>query len=105
MLNTLNGKVDSGHSSPRRDLAVGRSLRIGGAWRWSMPLAAWCALVGGFFFRYGIVKTPPEILQRGPAIMASFSPEDQRTRGGGRGADPNNRSGEIVPRSKLNEKK
>ncbi|HEV3235631.1 MAG TPA: NrfD/PsrC family molybdoenzyme membrane anchor subunit [Gemmataceae bacterium] len=104
MLNTIHGKVVLATLLLGVLLPLAVHLRIGGARRWSMPLAAWCALIGGFFFRYGIIKTPPEILERGPSIMASFSPEDERTRGGGRGADPNNRGEEVVPRSKLNEK-
>jgi formate-dependent nitrite reductase membrane component NrfD len=103
-LNTVNGKIVVATILLGVVLPLAVHLRIGGGWGWSMPLAAWLALVGGFFFRYGIVKTPPEILERGPSIMASFSPEDQRLRGGGRGADPNNRGEEIIPRSKLSKK-
>jgi hypothetical protein len=104
LLHTTSGKVVLFTLVVGVLLPLSVHLRIGGAWGWSMPVAAWCALVGGLLLRYGVVKTPPEILNRGPAVMASFSPEDGRPRGGGRGADPNNRGGEVIPRSKLNEK-
>lgn len=104
LFHTVNGKIIFFTMIVGVLLPLAVHLRIGGAWGWSMPVAAWCALVGGFLLRYSVVKTAPEILERGPAVMASFSPEDGRPRGGGRGADPNNRGGEVIPRSKLNKK-
>jgi formate-dependent nitrite reductase membrane component NrfD len=59
------------------------------------------ALLGGFLLRYALVSTPPELLSRGPAHLAGFSPEDGRARGGGTGADPGNRTPELQPRSKV----
>jgi protein NrfD len=64
-------------------------------------LAAAFGLFGGFLLRYALLKTPPELLARGPAGVARFSPEDGRPRGEGTGADPNNRGGEVLPHSKV----
>jgi protein NrfD len=81
--------------------------------------AAVLALVGGFIMRYALVTTPPELLQRGPALVAGasleagplagggaamlprFSPEEGRPPGGGPGADPGNYVGEPSPRSRV----
>jgi formate-dependent nitrite reductase membrane component NrfD len=63
--------------------------------------AAVLALVGGFFLRFGILTTPPALLADQPAVSAGFGPEDGRPRGGGMGADPGNRVGEVKPPSKL----
>jgi formate-dependent nitrite reductase membrane component NrfD len=68
---------------------------------WRAPAAAACALLGGLLLRYGAVRTPSEVLARGPGIEASFAPEAHR-RVGQPGADVNNRPGPVVrPRSKL----
>src|SRR5262249_47885915 len=83
--------------------------------------AAVLALVGGFVLRYAIVLTPPELLATAPHLsprsslseaqtpigtagsvgLHRFRPEEGRDRGGGPGADPGNRAGEVQPRSKL----
>lgn len=77
-------------------LRLGVSLSARGA-----VVAAAFALVGGFLLRYALLTTPPELLARGPAGVARFSPEDGRHRGEGTGADPDNRGGEVRPRSKV----
>jgi formate-dependent nitrite reductase membrane component NrfD len=59
------------------------------------------ALLGGFLLRYAVVSTAPELLSRGPAHVAGFSPEDGRVPGGGIGADPGNRPPHLHPRSKV----
>lgn len=65
-------------------------------------VAAVFALVGGFILRYGILTTPPELLERGPAAAATgFGPEAGRPRGGGPGADPGNKPGTIHPHSRV----
>jgi formate-dependent nitrite reductase membrane component NrfD len=64
-------------------------------------VAAVLALVGGFLLRYALLTTPPELLARGPAGVARFSPEDGRPRGEGTGADPHNYAGEVEPPSKV----
>jgi hypothetical protein len=73
--------------------------------------------------RYGILTTPPEMLEHANTLRSrfaqeieaakpfpdwpqlppefKFSPEDGRPRGGGPGADPGNRSADFVPRSKV----
>jgi len=63
--------------------------------------AALLALAGGFLLRYGLLTTPPELLRTAPAALATFGPEDGRPRGGGAGADPGNRAGEVQPPSKI----
>jgi formate-dependent nitrite reductase membrane component NrfD len=82
--------------------------------------AAVFALVGGFILRYCILRTPPELLANTEAarsaehretampgslldrkLLAGFSPEDGRPAGSGPGADPGNKAGELVPRSKV----
>lgn len=94
-------------------------LRLGKMVKHGAVTAALFALVGGFLLRYGILRTPPEILRLPPdtvarlvdesqlaghpatALLAKFSPEDQRSRGGGRGADPGNRPADLQPPSKV----
>jgi formate-dependent nitrite reductase membrane component NrfD len=76
-------------------------LRLGIFGRWGMGAAAVLALLGGFMLRYGILTTPPYILEHQPPVAASFGPEDGRARGGGRGADPGNTPGEVKPLSKI----
>jgi formate-dependent nitrite reductase membrane component NrfD len=83
---------------------------------WAMA-AAVLALVGGLVLRYGLIYTPPELLARAPktapraaapavigdphaALIPHFSPEDGRPPENP-GADPNNRAGEVQPRSKV----
>jgi formate-dependent nitrite reductase membrane component NrfD len=83
-----------------------------------VPIAALCALLGGFFLRYGLLHMPPELLARGQEVLARersspvatplppgdwvrVSPEDGRPPGGGPGADPMNRPAELMPRSKI----
>jgi formate-dependent nitrite reductase membrane component NrfD len=74
---------------------------VGTTRRWGVPMAAACVLVGGLLLRYGAVMTAGELLARGPAVQASFGPEEGRHIGQ-RGADVDNRSGPtVVPRSKL----
>jgi hypothetical protein len=77
-------------------------LRLGIFGRWGFGAAAVLALLGGFMLRYGILTTPPTLLEHQPPIAASFGPEDGRLRGGGPGADPGNRAGEVQPASKIN---
>lgn len=78
--------------------------------------SAVCALLGGLLLRYGILTTPPELLAHRPAILAETpegpigtppntwfrpaSPEDGR-QPEQRGADPDNRSPETRPQSKV----
>jgi formate-dependent nitrite reductase membrane component NrfD len=78
-------------------------LRLGMDGRWSLPAAAACALLGGFILRYGILKTPPEILRNGPALASHFSPEDGRLVGQ-TGADSGNRRKDFAPRTKVTDK-
>jgi formate-dependent nitrite reductase membrane component NrfD len=77
--------------------------------------AAALALVGGFVLRYALLTTPPELLadrarqptvsgapEAGtPAGLGPFGPEDGRERGGGPGADPENRRDGQRPPSKV----
>jgi formate-dependent nitrite reductase membrane component NrfD len=86
------------------------------------PIAASVlALVGGFVLRYAILATPPELLAQAPdiafrsslsqaqapvgtagrVVLNNLSPEEGRARGGGPGADPGNKAGAMVPRSKV----
>ena len=80
---------------------LGLHLRAGVSGRWSLVSASLLALAGGFLLRYGILMTPPEILEQRTPVVAHFSPEDGRPRGGGSGADPGNYSGEVKPPSKI----
>jgi formate-dependent nitrite reductase membrane component NrfD len=76
--------------------------RVGHRRPWGVPAAAVCALVGGLLLRYGVVRTPAELLARGPALTAGFAPEEHRRRGEP-GADPGNHppDPEVQPRTKL----
>jgi formate-dependent nitrite reductase membrane component NrfD len=104
VMGTLNGKLFLiGTLLVGLLLPLAIHLRLGMDGRWSLPAAAACALLGGFILRYGILKTPPELLERGPAVAASFSPEDGR-RPGQRGADPGNERKDFSPRTKVTEK-
>ena len=76
-------------------------LRVGLARGGAVVGAALLALAGGFLLRYTIVRTPPELLARGPGGLAPFSPEAGRPRGAGTGADPGNRPPDFRPRSKV----
>jgi formate-dependent nitrite reductase membrane component NrfD len=76
-------------------------LRVGLFNRWGFRTAAVLALVGGFALRYGILTTPPHLLQYHPPLAASFGPEDGRARGGGPGADAGNYPGKLQPPSKI----
>jgi formate-dependent nitrite reductase membrane component NrfD len=85
-----------------------------------VALAAVAALGGGFLLRYSLLHTPPELLARGPALLAHTapqplgtperfpegaffrSPEDGRA-AGEPGADPMNRP--VTPRTKIPEPK
>jgi protein NrfD len=68
---------------------------------WGLPVAAACVLVGGLLLRYGAVTTAGELLARGPAVEASFGPEEDR-QPGRPGADVDNRRGpDFLPQSKL----
>lgn len=73
-------------------------------------------LIGGFLLRYGIVNTAPELLAKsspelvkmterhpvgGIAFPWRFSPEEGRVPGQSLGADPGNKVGAVVPRSKV----
>ncbi len=80
-------------------------------------VAALLALGGGFLLRYSLLYTPPELLNRGPELLAHttpqpvgtpgrfpegaflHSPEDGRPVGGGPGADPLNRP--VIPQTKV----
>jgi formate-dependent nitrite reductase membrane component NrfD len=90
----------------------------GGIARGSTIAAVLLTLGGGLLLRYALLTTPPEILARGPAIDAGLpqrpvgtpssevplpravSPEDGRAEGQ-LGADPNNRSPQTHPRSRV----
>lgn len=76
-------------------------LRLEWFGKWGYSAAAVLALLGGFMLRYGIVTTPPALLEHPPSMVASFGPEDGRARGGGAGADPGNQAGEVKPPSKI----
>jgi formate-dependent nitrite reductase membrane component NrfD len=76
-------------------------LRLEWFGKWGYSAAAVLALLGGFMLRYGILTTPPALLEHPPAMAESFGPEDGRARGGGAGADPGNRAGEVQPPSKI----
>jgi formate-dependent nitrite reductase membrane component NrfD len=76
-------------------------LRLGVANPSAVLAAALFALVGGFLMRYALLRTPPELLARGPVQVSRFSPEQDRPRGEGTGADPGNRPPVLVPKSKL----
>jgi formate-dependent nitrite reductase membrane component NrfD len=102
-------------------LAIHLSVGVSGR-RGALALSA-LVLAGGLILRYGIVTTPGELLERGPAVVGvppprdagplsrfvngdpsrrvGFSPEDGRPQGGGPGADPGNRPAELRPRSKV----
>jgi formate-dependent nitrite reductase membrane component NrfD len=68
---------------------------------WGVPAAALCVLFGGLLLRYGAIRTPAELLERGPDAVASFGPEGTR-QPGKPGADIHNRRGPVVrPDSKL----
>jgi len=77
-------------------------LRVGLFSRWGFVTAAVLALVGGFTLRYGILTTPPHLLEHPSAEHAGFGPEGGRPRGGGPGADPGNHPAEVNPPSKIN---
>jgi formate-dependent nitrite reductase membrane component NrfD len=68
---------------------------VGHRRRWGVPAAALCALFGGLLLRYGVIRTPAELLERGPQAVASFGPEGAR-RHGQPGADIQNRRGPVV---------
>jgi formate-dependent nitrite reductase membrane component NrfD len=103
-------------------LAVHRFADVSGR-RAALALSA-LVLAGGFLLRYGLVTTPGELLERGPAVVdgaaaaaqknpvsrvvhgdptqpVGFSPEDGRLQGDGPGADPGNRRPDFRPRSKV----
>jgi hypothetical protein len=69
--------------------------------RQRLGAAAVLTLLGGFLLRYGILTTPPALLERHPPVRVGFGPEDGRLRAGGPGADAGNRVGEIQPPSKI----
>jgi formate-dependent nitrite reductase membrane component NrfD len=74
---------------------------VGNRRAWGVPAAAACVLVGGLLLRSGVVTNPAELRARGPAIEASFGPEENR-HPGARGADFDNRRGpDAMPPSKL----
>jgi formate-dependent nitrite reductase membrane component NrfD len=77
--------------------------RISHTRAWALPAAAGCALVGGLLLRCGAILTPPEMLARGPAVVARFAPEADRQRGES-GADIHNYRPGARPRSKLLER-
>jgi formate-dependent nitrite reductase membrane component NrfD len=76
--------------------------RVGHTKAWAVPAAAVCALAGGLLLRYGVVTTPGELLERGPAALVRFAPEEDRRRGEP-GADPGNHAPppEVQPRTKF----
>jgi formate-dependent nitrite reductase membrane component NrfD len=76
-------------------------LRVSLTGRTAAVVAALFALAGGFLLRYAILMTPPQLLARGPADVARFSPEEGRPRGEGTGADAGNRPDDLKPRSKV----
>jgi protein NrfD len=77
-------------------------LRLGMFGRWGFGAAAVLALLGGFMLRYGMLTTPPALLEYQSPMAASLGPEDGRLRGGGPGADPGNHPEEVQPPSKIN---
>ncbi len=76
-------------------------LRLGIFGRGGFAAAAVLALLGGFMLRYGMLTTPPALLQQQTALGSDFGPEDGRTRAGGTGADGGNHPGEVKPPSKI----
>jgi formate-dependent nitrite reductase membrane component NrfD len=76
-------------------------LRLGLGSPRAAVVAAVLALAGGFLLRYALLETPRELLARGPAGLARFSPEEGRPRGEGTGADADNRPAVLPPRSKV----
>jgi formate-dependent nitrite reductase membrane component NrfD len=76
-------------------------LRLDWFGKWGYGAAAVVALLGGLVLRYGILTTPPALLEKHSSTAAGFGPEDSRARGGGAGADPGNRAGEVQPPSKI----
>jgi protein NrfD len=75
-------------------------LRLGVSMRGPAVAAAALALFGGQLLRYALVRTPPELLERGP-VAGEFSPEEGRPRGFGSGADPGNHGADVNPESKV----
>lgn len=102
-------------------IPLGMHLRRGIIGPRRMIGAALCALVGGFFLRYGVVRVAPAILERygnsasvvqrlsggqegTPAALFNISPEDGRPRGGDAGASSMNRPPTTIrTRTKLTE--
>jgi len=99
-------------------LVVPLLIHLGGGLhqRSGIVIASISVLIGGFFLRYGIVNTAPELLAKssqelvqmtvrppveGIAFPWRFSPEQGRVPGQSLGADPGNRVGAVVPRSKV----
>jgi formate-dependent nitrite reductase membrane component NrfD len=94
-----------------------RGNRPRSATRLVVVLAALAALGGGLLLRYSLLFIPPELLARGPSLLATTplelmgtparfpegeiltSPEDGRAGGSGPGADPLNRP--VTVRSKI----
>jgi hypothetical protein len=75
-------------------------LRLGVSMRGPAVAAAALALFGGLLLRYALVRTPAELLARGP-VAGQFSPEEGRQRGFGSGADPGNHGADVQPKSKV----
>jgi formate-dependent nitrite reductase membrane component NrfD len=78
-------------------------LRAGLFNRWGFRAAAVLALLGGFALRYGILTTPPYLLEHPSRVAASFGPEDGRARAGGSGADGGNYTAELEAPSKIHD--
>jgi formate-dependent nitrite reductase membrane component NrfD len=75
-------------------------VRVGERRWWGAPVAALCVLLGGLLLRYGVVRTPSELLARGPSVLVRFAPEESRRRGQP-GADIRNHGKSVQPRTKF----
>jgi hypothetical protein len=76
-------------------------LRVAAIGGHGLVLAAMLVLLGGFVLRFGILTTPPALLEHPNIVAIRFGPEDGRPRGGGPGADPGNSVGNVEPPSKI----
>jgi protein NrfD len=114
---TLNGKILIA-GTLILGLVVPLLIHLGGGLhrRPGLVMASISVLIGGFMLRYGIVNTAPELLTKssselvemtdrhpleGIAFPWRFSPEQGRIPGQSLGADPGNKAGAVVPRSKV----
>ncbi len=114
---TMNGKIMIA-GTLILGLVVPMLIHLGGGLhrKSGLILASISVLVGGFMLRYGIVNTAPELLAHSSPALAElqaphtsggiafpwrFGPEEGRVPGQSLGADPGNKVGPVVPRSKV----